>query len=70
VTAKDLQNRIVLQLVALLPWGHLPVLLDRFKDRKAHEWYLRAAVDDCRRIQIARQYKQHIELMENPQTIL
>jgi predicted nuclease of restriction endonuclease-like (RecB) superfamily len=36
---------IVPQLVALLPWGHLRVLLDRLKDRKTREWYLRAAVE-------------------------
>ena len=36
---------IVPQLVALLPWGHLRVLLDRLKDREAREWYLRAAVE-------------------------
>jgi pimeloyl-ACP methyl ester carboxylesterase len=32
------------QLVALLPWGHLRVLLDRLKDRDIREWYLRAAI--------------------------
>jgi hypothetical protein len=31
--------------VALLPWGHLRVLLDRLRDRETCEWYLRAAVD-------------------------
>jgi predicted nuclease of restriction endonuclease-like (RecB) superfamily len=36
---------IVPQLVALLPWGHLRVLMDRIKDREAREWYLRAAVE-------------------------
>jgi len=36
---------IVPQLVALLPWGHLRVLLDRLKDRETREWYLRAAVE-------------------------
>ena len=38
-------SEIVPQLVALLPWGHLRVLLDRLKDRKTREWYLRAAVE-------------------------
>lgn len=38
-------SEIVPQLVALLPWGHLRVLLDRLKDREAREWYLRAAVE-------------------------
>jgi predicted nuclease of restriction endonuclease-like (RecB) superfamily len=33
------------QLVALLPWGHLRVLLDRLKEREQREWYLRAAVE-------------------------
>ena len=33
------------QLVALLPWGHLRVLLDQLKDREAREWYLRTAVE-------------------------
>jgi predicted nuclease of restriction endonuclease-like (RecB) superfamily len=36
---------IVPQLVALLPWGHLRVLLDQLKDREEREWYLRAAVE-------------------------
>lgn len=36
---------IVPQLVALLPWGHLRVLLDRVKDKPAREWYLRAAIE-------------------------
>jgi predicted nuclease of restriction endonuclease-like (RecB) superfamily len=36
---------IVPQLVALLPWGHLRVLLDRLKEREQREWYLRAAVE-------------------------
>jgi DUF1016 N-terminal domain len=35
---------IVPQLVALLPWGHLRVLLDQLKNREQREWYLRAAV--------------------------
>ena len=39
------ETEIVPQLVALLPWGHLRVLLDRLKDRKTREWYLRAAVE-------------------------
>ena len=38
-------SEIVPQLVALLPWGHLRVLLDRLKDQKTREWYLRAAVE-------------------------
>ncbi len=38
-------SEIVPQLVALLPWGHLRVLLDRLKDRETREWYLRAAVE-------------------------
>jgi len=33
------------QLVALLPWGHLRVLLDQLKDADEREWYLRAAVE-------------------------
>jgi predicted nuclease of restriction endonuclease-like (RecB) superfamily len=33
------------QLVALLPWGHLRVLLDQLKDPVLREWYLRAAVE-------------------------
>jgi predicted nuclease of restriction endonuclease-like (RecB) superfamily len=36
---------IVPQLVALLPWGHLRVLLDQLKDAGLREWYLRAAVE-------------------------
>ena len=36
---------IVPQLVALLPWGHLRVLLDRVKDGPVREWYLRAALE-------------------------
>ena len=38
-------SEIVPQLVALLPWGHLRVLVDRLKDRETREWYLRAAVE-------------------------
>ena len=38
-------SAIVPQLVALLPWGHLRVLMDRLKDRETREWYLRAAVE-------------------------
>src|ERR1700678_1826334 len=38
-------SAIVPHLVALLPWGHLRVLLDRLKDRETREWYLRAAVE-------------------------
>ena len=33
------------QLVALLPWGHLRVLLDQFKVPTLREWYLLAAVE-------------------------
>lgn len=36
---------IVPQLVALLPWGHLRVLLDQLKDPVLRERYLRAAVE-------------------------
>jgi predicted nuclease of restriction endonuclease-like (RecB) superfamily len=36
---------IVPQLVALLPWGHLRVLLDQLKEGEQREWYLRAAVE-------------------------
>jgi predicted nuclease of restriction endonuclease-like (RecB) superfamily len=36
---------IVPQLVALLPWGHLRVILDQVKNRAEREWYLRAAVE-------------------------
>ncbi len=35
---------IVAQGVALLPWGHLRLLLDRVKDPAARDWYLLAAV--------------------------
>ena len=35
---------IVPQRVALLPWGHLRLLLDRVKDPAARDWYLGAAV--------------------------
>jgi predicted nuclease of restriction endonuclease-like (RecB) superfamily len=35
---------IVPQRVALLPWGHLRLLLDRVKDPAARDWYLLAAV--------------------------
>lgn len=35
---------IVPQRVALLPWGHLRLLLDRVKDSAARDWYLGAAV--------------------------
>ena len=38
-------SEIVPQLVALLPWGHLRVLLDQLKDPVLREWYLRAAVE-------------------------
>jgi predicted nuclease of restriction endonuclease-like (RecB) superfamily len=33
------------QLVALLPWGHLRVLLDQLKVPTLREWYLLAAVE-------------------------
>ena len=36
---------IVPQHVALLPWGHLRLLLDRVKDAAARDWYLAAAVN-------------------------
>jgi predicted nuclease of restriction endonuclease-like (RecB) superfamily len=36
---------IVPQPVALLPWGHLRLLLDQLKDREERECYLRAAVE-------------------------
>jgi predicted nuclease of restriction endonuclease-like (RecB) superfamily len=35
---------IVPQRVALVPWGHLRLLLDKVKDREAREWYLGATV--------------------------
>jgi predicted nuclease of restriction endonuclease-like (RecB) superfamily len=38
-------SAIVPQPVALLPWGHLRVLLDRVKDGPTRDWYLRAAVE-------------------------
>ena len=37
--------QIVPQRVALLPWGHLRLLLDRIKDSDARQWYLQAAVE-------------------------
>ena len=36
---------IVPQRVALLPWGHVRLLLDRVKERTARDWYLAAAVE-------------------------
>lgn len=36
---------IVPQRVALLPWGHLRLLLDRVKDAVARQWYLQAALE-------------------------
>ena len=36
---------IVQQVVALLPWGHQTVLLDRLKGPTLREWYLRAAIE-------------------------
>ncbi|MBW4038793.1 MAG: DUF1016 domain-containing protein [Acidobacteria bacterium] len=38
-------REIVPQLVALLPWGHLRVLLDQLKDPVLRQWYLQAAVE-------------------------
>jgi predicted nuclease of restriction endonuclease-like (RecB) superfamily len=35
---------IVPQLVALLPWGHLRLLMDRVNDPTARDWYIAAAV--------------------------
>jgi len=35
---------IVPQRVALLPWGHLRLLIDRVKDSAARDWYLGAAL--------------------------
>jgi predicted nuclease of restriction endonuclease-like (RecB) superfamily len=35
---------VVPQRVALLPWGHLRLLLDRVKDPEARDWYLAVAV--------------------------
>ena len=34
------------QRVALLPWGHLRLLLDRVKEPLVRDWYLRAAVQE------------------------
>ena len=36
---------IVPQRVALLPWGHVRLLLDRVKEPAARDWYLAAAVE-------------------------
>lgn len=36
---------IVPQLVALLPWGHHRILLDRVKDSSTRQWYVQAAVE-------------------------
>lgn len=36
---------IVPQLVALLPWGHHRILLDRVKNSSTRQWYLKAAVE-------------------------
>jgi predicted nuclease of restriction endonuclease-like (RecB) superfamily len=36
---------IVPQRVALLPWGHLRLLLDRVKEPDAMQWYLQAALE-------------------------
>src|SRR5258708_37372968 len=35
----------ILQLAAKLPWGHHMVLLDRLKEGKSREWYLRASLE-------------------------
>jgi predicted nuclease of restriction endonuclease-like (RecB) superfamily len=35
---------VVPQRVALLPWGHIRLLLDRVKDPESRDWYLGAAV--------------------------
>lgn len=40
-----IEEPIVQQVAALLPWGHHMVLLDRVKDGTTRLWYLRAAVD-------------------------
>ena len=37
--------QIVPQRVALLPWGHLRLLLDRVKEPEARQWYLQAALE-------------------------
>jgi predicted nuclease of restriction endonuclease-like (RecB) superfamily len=39
------EKQIVQQFVALLPWGHHMVLLDRVKDAVLREWNLLAAVE-------------------------
>ena len=36
---------IVPQAVALLPWGHLRLLLDRIKEPEIRQWYLQAALE-------------------------
>jgi predicted nuclease of restriction endonuclease-like (RecB) superfamily len=36
---------IVPQRVALLPWGHLRLLLDRVKEPETRQWYLQAALE-------------------------
>lgn len=36
------------QLVALLPWGHHRILLDRVKNYSTRQWYLKAAVEHGR----------------------
>jgi len=37
--------QIVPQRVALLPWGHIRLLLDRLKDATARGWYLVASIE-------------------------
>ena len=39
-------SEVVPQRVALLPWGHLRLLLDRLKEPVVRDWYLRAAVQE------------------------
>ena len=39
------EETIVQQLIAQLPWGHNLRVLDRVKDRRTREWYLRAALE-------------------------
>ena len=39
------EEEILQQLVAKLPWSHNVRVLDRIKDRRTREWYLRAALN-------------------------
>lgn len=39
------EPEILQQLIAKLPWGHNLRVLDRVKDRRTREWYLRAALE-------------------------